>query len=166
MQETLGVDFPGSAWAKHLRPKTHYTGPSHQWCGLSKGFWGKFLYIASGERLVAGVPITFFAKDVGEGATLGDISDKLKGMGRADVVQAGGFWAYLSTAQAVVCPPGYLLADINRGAMVGDAEGVEEDDDLAQSPVDVIAPCQYKLKRHYALCAICLLCASARYFPL
>ena len=45
--------------------------------------------------MVAGIPLSFFTADIKAGKDLGNITEHATGMTRAQIVDAGGFWAYL-----------------------------------------------------------------------
>lgn len=129
-----------SDWCKFFRAKNLYTGPEFAWSGLAKIFWGKFEYVAGGEKITAGVPLTHFTADIEGGADFGAIAQKLTTMSREDIVAAGGFWVYLRANQGIIIPPASLIMNMNRGAM--NIPDGAEDDEIAQASCDYLVPSQ------------------------
>ena len=133
----MGPDFVPSGALNLLRSKVQYTGPEFSWCGLGKLFWGKLIYVCGGERLVAGLPLSFFTESIEKGADFTKINELFTSMTRGGIVEAGGCWAYLRAGHGIVLPPGYMIMEINRGRMSTNED--DEDADVAEAAVDALA---------------------------
>ena len=136
VREMMGVDYHETKWHKIFRAKNQYTGPAWRWLGISRLFWGKFVAIHAGERLIAGIPVTYFEGDIAKGFSLGDMHNVFTKMSQEEIVKAGGFWCLLRAGSALVAPPGHMLMEVNRGGMSQDDDTTDED--MATCAVDVL----------------------------
>jgi hypothetical protein len=133
MRELFGhEDYLGTEWRTMISCKFQFTGPTFRWVGFGELLWGRLLVVIGGERLVGGVPLHYFAQQDIHNIT--DVCTCLKEMTRADIREAGGFYALLEAGQAMVTPPGYIMVDLNTGAIQNSPL------DSADAPCDVMAP--------------------------
>ncbi|CAE7563528.1 unnamed protein product, partial [Symbiodinium necroappetens] len=118
VQGLLEQDFMSSDWSKVLSGKIQYSGPRHKWMGFSDLLWGRLVWVVGGERVCVGVPLMAFQKDLADAnADINGITTRLTGMSREDIKKSGGFACLVESGDVLVIPPGYLLADVNTGAL-------------------------------------------------
>lgn len=129
----FGSDFKNTDWHKILVARNIYQGPDNKWVGFGDFLWGKTIVLHSGGKLICGVPFKSFLGDVKAGKTLGDICDTFTAMTKEEIVSRGGFLAFIQAGTGISCPPGYLLAEVNYGALETD-----EDDEPDFAGVDCV----------------------------
>ncbi|CAE7311851.1 unnamed protein product [Symbiodinium sp. CCMP2456] len=128
----LEQDFKSSDWSKVLSGRIQYSGPRHKWMGFSDLLWGRLVWVVGGERVCVGMPLMAFQKDLADAnADIGGITARFTAMSREEIKKSGGFACLVESGDVLVIPPGYLLADVNTGAL--DGCPVESED----APADV-----------------------------
>lgn len=118
-RDFIGRDYAESPYKSYFEGKNQYTGPEYTWCGMAKLLWGKCEFVLRGERLTCGIPLSFFDDVLDNGGSMGECVEKFKPMTREDIVDAGGFWAYLRAGQGIIIPPGYWIIHVNLGSLEG-----------------------------------------------
>ena len=114
----LGDAFSTSQWSKILAGKVTYSGPTHKWIGLADLLWGRLVYVCGGERLFVGIPLMAYQKELEDHTvTLSQIVSQFTSATREQINERGGFACLVESGDGLVIPPGYLLADINTGAL-------------------------------------------------
>ena len=99
-----------------LAPSVVASGPYWSCCNFSDFMFGRTVICLWGTTFIAGIPFDFFDVEKTK-KDISTVSESMGNMSRSELVENGGFYAYLEAFEAVTMPPGYLYFQANTGTM-------------------------------------------------
>lgn len=126
-----------SPWKNWLAPHIGYRGPEHKRVGLTELGWASCIFVARGERLVWGLPLSTLvmmlckAKNLKNSdgiESITEVANFMVSLDRDAVVGHNGFVFHAKAGAGVVVPPLYVIAHASMGLLSDEpAEDLDED---------------------------------------